>query len=481
MFLENTMKNRKISNICCIGAGYVGGPTMAVLADNNPYLKVTVVDINKQKINLWNSDDLKNLPIYEPGLTKIIRRNRDKNLFFSSNVSESIAEADMVFISVNTPTKRKGFGAGFASDLKWVESSARQVAKYSQGHTVVVEKSTLPVKTAQTIKTILQAYEMKGEIKNKSKSFSILSNPEFLAEGTAIKDLQNPDRVLIGGDDDNAIKLLKEIYLNWVEDSKILTTDLWSSELSKLISNAFLAQRISSINSISALCEATQSNINNVSKAVGMDKRIGPYFLESGPGFGGSCFKKDISNLIYICNHYGLSEVASYWENVILINKWQQKRISKIIVEKLFGNLSEKKISILGFSFKSNTNDTRESPAISICKDLLEEGCFLSIYDPKVKKEQINSELEFKNEKEIDDINKKNYWVKAKDINDACKNSDAIVILTDWDEFLNLDLKQLYQIMNSPCWIFDTRNMIKFSEAEKYGFNIWKLGDGFLR
>ena len=475
------MKMRKISNICCIGAGYVGGPTMAVLADNNPKLKVTVVDINKQKIDLWNSNNLKYLPIYEPGLSKIISRNRDKNLFFSSNISESIAEADMVFISVNTPTKKKGFGAGFASDLKWVESSARQVAKYSRGHTIVVEKSTLPVKTAQTIKTILQAYEVKGDHENKNKSFSILSNPEFLAEGTAINDLQNPDRVLIGGDDDIAIKLLKEIYLNWVEEFKILTTDLWSSELSKLISNAFLAQRISSINSISALCEATQSNINNVAKAVGMDKRIGPFFLEASPGFGGSCFKKDISNLIYICNHYGLDEVASYWEQVILINKWQQKRISKIIVEKLFGNLSEKKISILGFAFKSNTNDTRESPAISICRDLLEEGCFLSIYDPKVKKEQINLELNTINKNINDSEDKKIYWEKSKDIYEACYNSDAIVVLTNWEEFLNLDFKKLFSIMKSPCWIFDTRNMIKFDQAEKYGFNIWKLGDGFIK
>jgi len=474
------MKKRKISNICCIGAGYVGGPTMAVLADNNPKLKVSVVDINKQKIDLWNSKDLKYLPIYEPGLAKVISRNRDINLFFSSNVSESIAEADMVFISVNTPTKKKGFGAGFASDLKWVESSARQVAKYSKGHTIVVEKSTLPVKTAQTIKTILQACEVKCDDIKKNKSFSILSNPEFLAEGTAINDLQNPDRVLIGGDDDDAIKLLKEIYLNWVEDFKILTTDLWSSELSKLISNAFLAQRISSINSISALCEATQSNINNVAKAVGMDKRIGPFFLEAGPGFGGSCFKKDISNLIYICNHYGLNEVASYWEKVILINQWQQKRISKIIVEKLFGNLSEKKIAILGFAFKSNTNDTRESPAISICKDLLEEGCFLSIYDPKVKKEQIDRELKLINTLESDFDDGKQFWEKSKNIFAACDNSDAIVILTNWEEFLNLDYKKLKSIMKSPAWIFDTRNMVELSQPERYGFNIWKLGDGFL-
>jgi len=473
------MKNKKIinvKNICCIGAGYVGGPTMAVLALNNPKLKVTVVDINKQKIEAWNSKNLDNLPIYEPGLRQIIKKIRDVNLFFSSNIEMSIKDADIVFISVNTPTKQKGFGAGFASDLKWVESSTRQVARYSQGHTIVVEKSTLPVKTAQTIKSILQAYELKGGIKDSIKSFDILSNPEFLAEGTAINDLQKPDRVLIGGDNENAIITLKKIYLNWVDNKKILTTDLWSSELSKLISNAFLAQRISSINSISALCEVTEANINNVSKAIGMDKRIGSYFLESGPGFGGSCFKKDISNLIYICKHYGLNEVASYWESVISINQWQQKRISKIIVEKLFGNLSDKKIAILGFAFKSNTNDTRESPSINICKSLLEEGCNLSIYDPKVNFEQIESEL-YISDRDKGLTSEKN-WVKSDDIYESANDADAIVLLTDWEEFSDLDLKRLFNIMKYPCWIFDTRNMIDLFDAKKAGFKIWQLGNG---
>ena len=466
-----TQKITQIFNICCIGAGYVGGPTMAVLADNNPELRITVVDTSKEKIDLWNSEDLNDLPIYEPGLKEIVLKNRNINLFFSSNIPSSIEKADMVFISVNTPTKKKGFGAGFASDLKYVESSARQVAKFSKGHTIVVEKSTLPVKTAQTIKSILEAYKVKGD--GEKKSFDILSNPEFLAEGTAINDLKKPDRVLIGGENEDAINLLKKIYLNWVDENKILTTDLWSSELSKLISNAFLAQRISSINSISALCEVTQANIHNVSKAIGMDHRIGSEFLNPGPGFGGSCFKKDIANLIYICNHYGLHEVASYWEKVIVINNWQQKRISRVIVEKLFGNLSEKKIAILGFAFKSNTNDTRESPAISICRDLLEEGCYLSIYDPKVNTKQIKSELN--NEQYKKDI----FWENCSNLEDALFNADAMVVLTDWCEFNNLDLKKIFEIMRYPSWIFDTRNIIDPYLAESFGFNIWKLGNGF--
>ncbi len=458
-----------IKKICCIGAGYVGGPTMAVLADKCPNLYVSVVDFNEKRINAWNSDDLNYLPIFEPGLNEVIKRCRGKNLIFSSHVELNISDADMIFISVNTPTKTKGLGAGQASDLKWIESCARQIAKHASGHTIVIEKSTLPVKTAQTIKSILDAYTLKGDFDNNNKkSFSILSNPEFLAEGTAINDLLNPDRVLIGGDDEDSISILKGIYLKWVSEEKILTTDIWSSELSKLIANAFLAQRISSINSISSLCEVTQANIHNVSKAIGMDSRIGKDFLNSGPGFGGSCFKKDISNLIYICNHYGLHEVAKYWEQVILINDWQQKRISRIIVDKLFGTISGKIITILGFSFKPNTNDTRESPSINICKNLLEEGCLLSIYDPKVSNEQIATDLKYY----------KDSWKKYEDIYDAAIGSDAIVILTGWEEFNNLNYETLHKVMRSPCWIFDTRNFINPKFVESFGFNVWKLGDG---
>ena len=471
---------KEIKNICCIGAGYVGGPSMAIIADKCPNINVTVVDLNKKKIDAWNSEDLNQLPIFEPGLADVIKRCRGKNLTFSKNIEDNISSADMIFISVNTPTKKRGLGAGQALDLKWIESCSRDIAIYAKNHTIVVEKSTLPVKTAETIKSILNSYIDKSSLdKNNKKSFSVLSNPEFLAEGTAINNLVSPDRILIGGEDNNSINILREIYLNWVESDKILTTDLWSSELSKLIANAFLAQRISSINSVSALCENTGASINDVAKAVGMDSRIGKFFLESGPGFGGSCFKKDILNLIYISNHYGLYEVASHWEQVIRINDWQQKRIVSIIVNKMFGTITGKKITVLGFAFKSNTNDTRESPAINICRNLLNEGCFLSIYDPKVNKEQIDFNLKENNIKDEEYENKKS-WNVSETIIDSVNNSDAILILTDWEEFYKLDLDSIYKLMRPPCWIFDTRNVLNFEKAKTCGFNVWKLGDGSL-
>ena len=335
------MQMNTIKKICCIGAGYVGGPTMAVFADKCPNLEIKVVDINQLRIDAWNDKDVSRLPIFEPGLEEIILRRRDKNLFFTSNIEESIAEADLIFISVNTPIKTKGIGAGKASDLKWVEASTRQIAKYSKKHTIVVEKSTLPVKTAETIKNILIKSQC-NELNKEDKSFSVLSNPEFLSEGNAIKDLEFPDRVLIGGEDKSAIESLESIYSNWVPKKKIITTNLWSSELSKLTSNAFLAQRISSVNSISALCEETGADISQVCQAVGMDTRIGDKFLKPSPGFGGSCFKKDILNLVYLCGYYKLDAVANYWQGVVNINDWQRTRISKIIVDNLFGNVSQK-------------------------------------------------------------------------------------------------------------------------------------------
>ena len=460
----------KIKTICCIGAGYVGGPTMAVIADNCPDIQVLVVDINEKRINSWNDSNLSNLPVFEPGLEKIVDRCRGRNLHFSVNVEESIAIADMIFLSVNTPTKTKGLGAGQASDLKWIEKSARQVAKYARGNTIVVEKSTLPVKTAETIQKILNP---KQDKKDKSNSnFKVLSNPEFLAEGTAINDLIYPDRVLIGGDNDEAISALESIYLNWVSKEKIIKTNLWSSELSKLTANAFLAQRISSINSISALCEATGADISEVSKAIGMDSRIGSRFLRPGPGFGGSCFKKDILNLVYIANYYGLDELAKYWEQVLDLNKWQKKRISRIIINNLFGTLFEKKIAILGFAFKAETNDTRESPAIDICKDLLEEGAHLSIYDPKVSSIQITSDLEM-----IDKFDsKEGSWISAASVEDAASNADAIIVITEWEEFKNLDWEKISRLMRFPAWLFDLRRITNIDKAKKYGINTWYLG-----
>ena len=465
--------NKEIKNICCIGAGYVGGPTMAVFADKCPHLNISVVDKNLQRVRDWNSNDFNKLPIYEKGLDKLIKKCRGKNLYFSCDLKKYISEADMIFISVNTPTKTKGLGAGKASDLKWVESSSREIADYAKGETIVVEKSTLPVRTAQTIKSILDD----SQSVNKDKKFTVLSNPEFLAEGSAINDLENPDRVLIGGDNLESIKALVNIYLNWIPEDKILTTDLWSSELSKLTANAFLAQRISSINSISALCERTGANVKDVSLAIGADRRIGKEFLNAGPGFGGSCFKKDILNLVYIYDYYGLHLEAKYWEKVVEINDWQKKRISNLIIEKLYGTVSGKKIAILGFSFKANTNDTRESPAISICKDLINEGGNLSIYDPKVSQNQIKVALNLPSRNtSFDEI--EGNWDSADSVSEASSSSDAIVIITEWDEFKQLNWKEIKSQMRSPAWIFDTRSIINNKEAQKFGLKVWSVGQG---
>ena len=468
------MDKFNIKKICCIGAGYVGGPTMAVFASHCPDIEIKVVDINKERIDAWNNFDLKQLPIFEPGLDNLVFNHRNKNLFFTTNLKESISEADIIFISVNTPTKTKGVGAGQAIDLKWVESSARQIAKYSKGNTIVVEKSTLPVKTAETIKKILLSSQDLN-CKNR-KNFSVLSNPEFLSEGNAINDLQNPDRVLIGGDDQNAIESLSHIYSKWVPKEKILKTNIWSSELSKLTANAFLAQRISSVNSISSLCEITGADIHQVCKAVGMDSRIGSKFLKPGPGFGGSCFQKDILNLVYLCNFYNLEEVANYWQSVLDINKWQKLRISKIIVNYLFGNVSGKKIAILGFSFKANTNDTRQSPSISISKDLIEEGAHLSIYDPKVEEYKIQKDLENKQKYREAKFDYGTFEVSPS-IRDAAYKSDAIVILTEWEEFNSINWDEIYKLTRKPTWLFDTRACIDYEKAKKAGFNIWKLGN----
>ncbi len=455
------LSKMKINNICCIGAGYVGGPTMTVLADKCPNLKVNVVDTNKKRIALWNNKDLSNLPIYEPGLSEIIGRARGKNLFFTSDVEESLKIADMVFISVNTPIKKKGIGAGQACDLRWVEASARQIAKFCTGKTIVVEKSTLPVKTSEVIEEILVSTS-KSE---KGKEFYVLSNPEFLAEGSAVENLLNPDRVLIGGDNQNAIQILKEIYLNWVKDEKIISTNLWSSELSKLISNAFLAQRISSINTVSAICEETGANIREVSTAVGYDSRIGKNFLQSGPGFGGSCFKKDISNLVYLCNHFELKEVANFWEQVLLINSWQKNRIYRNIVSKLYGNVANKRIAILGASFKANTNDLRESPSIEICKKLIEEEAYLIIHDPQVSQESLELELE-----------SPKGWEFQKNINKVFIDVDAIIILTEWEIYKSLDWLKIYPIVRRPSWVFDTRHFIDADNVKKSGFKFWQVG-----
>ena len=462
-----------IKSICCIGAGYVGGPTMAIIAKYCPDIQINVVDINPERISQWNASKLEDLPIYEPGLKEIVKKCRGENLHFSTDMKKNISEADLIFISVNTPTKSKGIGSGQAIDLKYVEASSREISKYAKGHTIVVEKSTLPVKTAQTIKDILDAAIKDKNHFEEKKTFSVLSNPEFLAEGTAIEDLENPDRVLIGGDDKEAIDDLVNIYSKWIDKVKVLTTDLWSSELSKLISNAFLAQRISSINTISALCEATGAKIKDVSRAVGMDRRIGRYFLNSGPGFGGSCFKKDISNLVYISNHYGLFEVAEYWQKVLDINAWQQSRFVELIVKTMFGTISSKTIAILGFSFKANTNDTRESPAIYICKKLMEEGAFLKIYDPKVKYSQVKKDLSSNKQQ-----GEEGKWIFSNSMDDTFNNADAAVFLTEWEEFEFLNWQDISKKMRQPTWVFDTRSIVNISDVKKSGISIWQIGYG---
>jgi len=465
-----------IKNICCIGAGYVGGPTMAVIADKCPDLNIYVVDKNQSRIKAWNSKDLEKLPVYEPGLKEIIERVRFKNLFFTSDIIQNIRKADAIFISVNTPIKTSGLGAGQASNLRWVEACTKEIAEYAEGHTIVIEKSTLPVRTAEIIKKILSSKLNKNNIR---KSFSILSNPEFLAEGTAINDLEYPDRVLIGGDEENAVNQLKAIYEKWVDPKKILTTNLWSSELSKLVANAFLAQRISSINSISALCEKTGADITEVSRAVGFDSRIGAKFLKAGPGFGGSCFKKDILNLVYLSRYFGLKETADFWEQVIFINKWQKERIYSIIVNKLFGNITNKKILILGFSFKANTNDIRESPAIEIAQYLLSEGANLLINDPKVDAGQIEISLNrIEGDLQKKDQSEYGNWSFERDIYKAFKNADAAIIITEWDIYKTINWQKASNLMNSPAWIFDTRSIVDGEYVKSVGLEFWSVGNG---
>ena len=461
----------KIKSICCIGAGYVGGPTMSVIAQKNPDIKVTVVDINEDRINAWNSEDLSNLPIYEPGLDKVIRDARGRNLFFSTDVGKAILDSEMIFISVNTPTKTYGSGKGMAADLKYVELCARQIGQVAKTDKIIVEKSTLPVKTAAAIKNIL-------DNTTTDVNFEILSNPEFLAEGTAIKDLEFPDRVLIGGEQTNsgkvAIDKLLQIYSSWVPKSKILTTNLWSSELSKLTANAFLAQRISSINSLSELCEKTGADIDEVAKAIGMDSRIGSKFLKTSVGFGGSCFQKDILNLVYICQSLGINEVADYWEQVIIMNNHQRSRFAKNILQTLYNTVAGKKITILGWAFKKDTNDTRESAAIYVADMLIDEEAVVHVYDPKVNTNQILFDLNYLNSREAS-TNKKMLNV-AEDPYDASKNSHAIAILTEWDEFKTYDWKKIYESMNKPAFIFDGRNILDKVELEKIGFIYKAIG-----
>ncbi|MFZ4862671.1 nucleotide sugar dehydrogenase [Sphingobacterium sp. Mn56C] len=457
-----------VKKICCIGAGYVGGPTMSVVAQQCPDIEVTLVDMNTARIAAWNAADLNELPIYEPGLAEVVGEARNRNLFFSTEIEKAIQEADMIFISVNTPTKNYGKGKGMAADLKFIELCARQIAEVSTTDKIVVEKSTLPVRTAAALKSILHNT-------GSAVNFHILSNPEFLAEGTAIQDLLNPDRVLIGGENEDAIQALVAIYARWVPTDRILTTNLWSSELSKLTANAFLAQRVSSINSISELCEKTGANVEEVAKAIGMDSRIGAKFLKASVGFGGSCFQKDILNLVYIARSYNLQEVANYWEQVILMNDHQKHRFADNIIQTLFNTVNGKKIAILGWAFKKDTNDTRESAAIYVADHLLNEMANLSVYDPKVPAEKIYIDLDNLNTRNAAE-NQSLVTVSA-DPYEACKDAHAVAILTEWDAFKDYDWAKIKAHMKKPAFIFDGRKLLNRQQIESLGFNYYAIGE----
>lgn len=461
----------KIKSICCIGAGYVGGPTMTVIAEKCPNIKVTVVDINQEKIELWNSTEINNIPVYEPGLNNIVAKIRNRNLFFSNDMENAIKEADMIFMSVNTPTKTFGKGKGMAADLKYIEASARMIAKISDKDKIVVEKSTIPIRTAQAVRKILANSD-------NGINFQVLSNPEFLAEGTAIQDLHFPDRVLIGGEESEngkkAIDLLASVYENWVPKEKILKTNIWSSELSKLVANAFLAQRISSINSISALCEQTGANVEEVAKAIGMDTRIGSKFLKPSVGFGGSCFQKDILNLVYICRSYGLTEVADYWDNVLKINDFQKYRFADAILDSLNNTLSDKKITFLGWAFKKDTNDSRESAAIYIADRLMEDKGEIYVYDPKVSEQRMLDDLNYLNTRSNDENKKLLHYTN--DPYDSMKDSYAIAVITEWDEFKTYDWEKVYKNMQKPAYIFDGRNILDHVALKNIGFNVRAIG-----
>lgn len=444
-------------NIACIGAGYIGGPTMAVIAQQNPDRKVIVADISQARIDAWNSD---HLPIYEPGLEEVVFSCRGKNLFFTTDIAGAIRDCDIIFVGVNTPTKTFGKGAGYASNLQYWEAAARTIAKEANGDKIVIEKSTLPIKTADAMAAVLNTHP--------EHTFTILSNPEFLAEGSAINDLLKPDRVLIGGPQDKqgkaAIKALVDIYATWVPRKKIITTNVWSSEMSKLAANAMLAQRISSVNAFSELCEVTGADIDEVAYVLGMDHRIGKYFLKAGPGFGGSCFKKDVLNLVYLCRSYGLNDAADYWEGVIVMNDAQQRRIVERTVKAMFNTLAGKRVALFGFAFKANTGDTRETPALTVANLLAEEHAHLVVTDPKALPEATKDLAHLAN------------VILEEDPYEAAKDADAIIVMTEWECYKHLDWEKIYGLMRKPALLFDARNILQPKELKKIGFNVLAIG-----
>ena len=451
-----------MTKICCIGAGYVGGPTMAMIAKQCPHVEVNVVDINEARIAAWQTDEL---PIYEPGLLEVVKEARGRNLFFSTDVDDGIRQADIVFVSVNTPTKTFGKGAGCASDLQYWELCARRIKDVSTSDKIIVEKSTLPVRTAEAMERVLHAGE-------NPIHFEVLSNPEFLAEGTAVDDLESPDRVLIGGHETEAgrkaIQTLADIYATWIPRARVLTTNLWSAELSKLTANAFLAQRVSSINAISALCEATEADVGEVAHAIGTDSRIGPKFLKASIGFGGSCFKKDILNLVYLCETYGLQEPADYWRQVVTMNEYQERRFVTKMLHSMFNTIANKRIAVLGFAFKADTGDTRESPAIKVCRELAAEHASIVVSDPeamenaKLEMPELADQIEFE-----------------EDPYKAAAGAHAVAVLTDWNLYKDLDYQRIYEGMQKPAFLFDGRNMLDHNALFEMGFEVYSIGKGF--
>ncbi|MEI6890741.1 MAG: UDP-glucose 6-dehydrogenase [Pontiella sp.] len=451
-----------MTKICCIGAGYVGGPTMAMIAKQCPHVEVNVVDINEVRIAAWQTDDL---PIFEPGLLEVVQEARGRNLFFSTEVDEAIRQADIIFVSVNTPTKTFGEGAGYASDLQYWELCARRIKDVSTSDKIIVEKSTLPVRTAEAMERVLHAGE-------NPVHFEVLSNPEFLAEGTAMEDLQCPDRVLIGGHETEAgkkaIQTLVDIYATWIPNERILTTNLWSAELSKLTANAFLAQRVSSINAISALCEATEADVAEVAHAIGTDSRIGPKFLKASIGFGGSCFKKDILNLVYLCETYGLQVPADYWRQVVIMNEYQESRFVTNMLHSMFNTIANKRIAVFGFAFKADTGDTRESPAIKVCRELAAEHATIVVSDPEAME---NAKLEMPDLADQIEFEADPYQ--------AAKGAHAIAVLTDWALYKELDFQRIYDQMQKPAFLFDGRNMLDHNALFEIGFEVYSIGKGF--
>ena len=449
------------SNVLCIGAGYVGGPTMAVIADRCPHLRVTVTDLNHERIAAWNSDTL---PIYEPGLDDVVRRARGRNLFFSTDVAGGIRAADIIFVSVNTPTKQFGQGAGRAADLQYWEKTARQIVEVSDAGKIVVEKSTLPVRTAEAMARILNS-------NGKGLRFQVLSNPEFLAEGTAVKDLEAPDRVLVGSEETpegiRARQALVNVYANWIPRERIIESNIWSAELSKLTANAFLAQRISSINSISALCEKTEADVDEVARAIGTDSRIGPKFLKASVGFGGSCFRKDILNLVYIAESYGLGEVARYWESVVRMNEWQEARFVRTMLSSMFNTVAGKRIALFGFAFKANTGDTRESPALAVAGELIAERASVVITDPKAL---THAREDLSTAPAGADV------TFEEDPYAAASGAHAIAVLTEWDLYRTLDYRRIFKSMVKPAFVFDGRNILDHAALHAIGFNVYPVG-----